>query len=97
MEWKIWITWWITFYIRCSRLFWIYLKKYGEETTNPLLGIYVTKKKKKEIRTTFEIKGVYYLELLTLKTVKLLGSNQKKIDKNKNGEKFSHLEIAKIV
>ena len=24
MEWKIWITWWILFCIRYSRLFWVY-------------------------------------------------------------------------
>ena len=46
------------------------------------------KRKEKEIRITFEIKGVYYLELLTLKIVKLLGSNQKKIEKIKMLKKF---------
>ena len=27
MEWRIWITWWIIFCIRYSKLFWIYFKK----------------------------------------------------------------------
>ena len=31
--WRIWITWWIKFYIRYLRLFWIYTKKaWGEDS-----------------------------------------------------------------
>ena len=40
-----------------------------------------------EIRTTFKIKtGYYYLELLTLETMKLFESTKSKINRNKNGE-----------
>ena len=28
MDWRVWITWWTKFYIRFSRLFWIYIKKW---------------------------------------------------------------------
>ena len=44
--------------------------------------------KKTEIRITFKIKTGYYLELLMPKTIKILRSNKKNINKNKNGETF---------
>ena len=46
-----------------------------------------------ENRITFKIKNGYYLELLTPETMKLLGSTESKITKDKNGEKVPHLEI----
>ena len=39
----------------------------------------------------------YYLELLTPETMKLLGSAESKITKNKNGENVPHLEVAELV
>ena len=45
----------------------------------------------------FKIKIVYYLELLTPETIKLLGSNKNKITKNENGKNVPHLEITEIV
>ena len=40
-----------------------------------------------ESRITFKIKtGYYYLELLTLQTMKLFESTKSKINRNKNGE-----------
>ena len=39
----------------------------------------------------------YYLQLLMSKTMKLLGSTKKKINKNKNGENVPHLEITEVV
>ena len=40
-----------------------------------------------EIIITFKIKtGYYYLELLTLETMKLFESTKSKINRNKNGE-----------
>ena len=42
---------------------------------------------------TFKIKNGYYLELLTPATMKLLGSTESKITKNKNGENLPYLEI----
>ena len=46
-----------------------------------------------ENRITFTIKTGYYLDFLTPKTMKLLGSTKSKIDKDKNGENMSHLKI----
>ena len=40
---------------------------------------------------------MYYLELLTPETMKLLGSTQNKITKDKNGENVPHLEISELV
>ena len=95
MEWWIWITRWIIFYIRYSRLFWVYLKKnHGENIDNPSIRIYVNKI---ENRITFKIKTGYYLELLTPETMKLLGSTENKITKDKNGENVPHLEITEVV
>ena len=46
------------------------------EKSNPSIKIYVNKIKN---RITFKIKTGYYLELLTPKTMKLLGSTKSKI------------------
>ena len=46
-----------------------------------------------ENRITFKIKTGYYLELLTPETMKLLGSTENKITKDKNLENVPHLEI----
>ena len=45
----------------------------------------------------FKIKNGYSLELLTPKTVKLLGSIENKITKDKNGENVTRLEITEVV
>ena len=66
--------------IRYSRLFWVYLKKHGERVDNPSVGIYINKI---ENRVTFKIKNGYSLELLTPETMKLLGSTENKITKDK--------------
>ena len=50
-----------------------------------------------ENRITFKIKNGYYLELLTPETMKLLGSTESKITKDKNGENVPHLEITELV
>ena len=50
-----------------------------------------------ENRITFEIKNGYYLQLLTPETMKLLGSTESKIIKNKNGENVPHLEVVELV
>ena len=66
-------------------------------TNNPSIKIYINKIKN---RITFKIKVGYYLELLmpgTTTTTKILGSNKSKITKDKNGETFPNLEIAKVV
>ena len=50
-----------------------------------------------ENRVTFKIKNGYSLELLTPETMKLLGSTENKITKDKNGENVPHLEITEVV
>ena len=50
-----------------------------------------------ENRITFKIKSGYYLELLTPETMKLLGSTESKITKDKNSENVPHLEVAELV
>ena len=50
-----------------------------------------------ENRITFKIKNGYYLELLTPQTIKLLGSTESRISRDKNGENVPHLEVAELV
>ena len=52
---------------------------------------------KMENRITFRIKKVYSLECLLSETMKLLGSTENKITKEKNGENVPHLEITEAV
>ena len=59
------------------------LKNHGENTNKPSVQIYVTKI---ENRITFKIKDGCTLELLTPKKIKLLGSTENKITKDKNDE-----------
>ena len=70
------------------------LKKYRENINNPSVRIYVNKI---DNRVTFKIKTRYSLEILTPKTMELLGSNENKISKYKNGENASHLEITEVL
>ena len=63
------------------------LEKHNENVDNPSIKIYANKI---ENRITFKIKTGYYFELLTPKTMKLLGSTKSKITKDKNGENVSH-------
>ena len=50
-----------------------------------------------ENRITFKIKNGCYLELLTPETMKLLGSAENKINKDKKGENVPHLKIVEVV
>ena len=59
------------------------IKKHLTLTDNPPIRIYVNKIKN---RIAFIILKVYYLELLTPETMKLLGRTRNKITKNENGE-----------
>ena len=70
------------------------LQKHGENIDNASVRIYINKK---ENRIRFEIKTECYLELLTLETMKLLGSSENKLTKHKNGENVPHLEITEVV
>ena len=70
------------------------LKKHGESVDKPSVQIYVNKI---EIRITFRIKDGYSLELLTLEIMKLLGSTENKITKDKNDKNVPHFEITEVV
>ena len=70
------------------------LKKHGENTDRPSVQIDVNKI---ENRVTFKIKNGYSLEVLTPKTMKLLGSTENEITKEKNGENVPHLELTEVV
>ena len=73
------------------------LKKHGEKINKdnkPSVKIYINKI---ENRISFKIKKGYSLELLTKKTMKLLGSTKNKITKDKNGKNVPHLEITEVV
>ena len=70
------------------------LRKHSESVDNPPIRIYVNRI---ENRITFKTKSGYYLELLTPETMKLLGSAESKITKNKNGENVLHLEAVELV
>ena len=61
---------------------------------NPSVKIYVNMI---ENRITFRIKNGWSLELLTPETMKLLGSTENKITKDKNGENVPRLEITEVV
>ena len=69
------------------------IQKNNENVNNSSIRIYVNKI---ENRLTFKIKNGYYLKLLTPETMKLLGSTESKIIKDKNGENVSHLEITEL-
>ena len=56
------------------------LKKHSESVDDPPIEIFVSKN---ENRITFKIKNGYYLELLTSETMKLLGSTESKITREK--------------
>ena len=70
------------------------LKKHSESVDNPPIRIYVNRI---ENRITFKIKSGCYLELLTSETMKLLGSAESKITKDKNGENIPRLEVVELV
>ena len=63
-------------------------------TENLPIQIYQNKIKN---RIVFKIKTGYKLELLTLETMKLLGSSKKDVDLDKNSENVPKLESAEAV
>ena len=69
-------------------------KKNNENIDNPSIRLNVNKI---ENRIIFKIKTGYYLELSTPETMKLLGSTENKITKDKNGENVPHLHITEVV
>ena len=69
-----------------------YILKKHRKRVNTSIRIYTNKIEK---RITFKIKTGYYLELLTLETIKLLGSKIK-LTKDRNGENVPYLEITEV-
>ena len=67
---------------------------HGEDIDKSSIQIYVNKI---ENRVTFTIKNGQSLELLTSETIKLLGSTENKITKDKNGENVPNLENTEVV
>ena len=63
-------------------------------TENPSIQIDGNKIKN---RIILKIKTAYKLQLLTRKTMKLLGSTKKVVDKDKNGERVPKLEVVEVV
>ena len=70
------------------------LKKHGENIDKPSVKIHVNQI---ENRITFKNKDGYSLELLTPGTIKLIGSAENKITKDKNGENVPHFKITEVV
>ena len=70
------------------------MKKHGEDIDKPSVMIHVNKI---ENRVTFKIKNGFSVEVLSPETIKLLGSTENKITKDKNGENVPHLEITEVV
>ena len=70
------------------------IKNHETLTENPPIQIYPNKTKN---RIVFKIKTGYKLELLTLETMKLLGSTKKDVDLDKNSENLPKLESTKVV
>ena len=66
-----------------------FIKKHDTLNENPPVQIYPNKIKN---RIVFKIKTRYKLELLIPETMKLLGSTNKVVDKDKNGENVPKLE-----
>ena len=75
-------------------MFWIYTKKNGEKTVNPLVRISINKIGNS---ITFKIKAGYYLVLLTPEAIKFFRSTKSKITQDKNGENVPYLEITEVV
>ena len=70
------------------------IKKHETFAENPPIQIYQNKIK---IRIVFKIKSCFKLELLSLETMKLLGSRKQDVDKDKDGEDLPKLESVEVV
>ena len=69
------------------------IKKHETLTDNPPIKIYLNKIKN---RIAFKIKNGYKLELLTPETMKLLGSKNNVVDKDKNSENAPKVESVEV-
>ena len=70
------------------------IKKHETLTENPPVQIYPNKIKN---RIVFKIKTGYKVELLSPETMKLLGSTNKDVDKDKDGEDVPKIESVEVV
>ena len=70
------------------------IKRHEALTDNPPIKIYSNKIKN---RIVFKINAGYKLELLTPKTMKLLGSTKNIVDKDKNSENVPKVESVEVV
>ena len=70
------------------------IKKHATLAENPLVQIYPNKIKN---RVVFKVKAGYKLELLSLESMKLLGSTKKDIDQNKDRENEPQLKPVEVV
>ena len=70
------------------------IKKHETLTENPPIQIYPNKIKN---RIVFKIKAGYKLELLTPKTMRLLGSTKKDVVADKNSENIPKLESVEVI
>ena len=77
MEWRVWITRWLLFCFRYSRLY--IIKKYDTLTAIPPIYVYINRINN---RLVFKIKDGYRLELQTPETIKIYGSTKKQTDKS---------------
>ena len=75
-------------YIKCI------IKKYETLTTISAIYVYINIIND---RLVFKIKDGYKLELQTPETTKLFVSTKKLINKTKNGENYTSLEVTEIV
>ena len=66
-----------------------FIRNNDARTNGPQIRIYSNEI---ENRTPFKIKGGYYLELLSPKTMELLGSTKSKITPDENGENKIYFE-----
>ena len=70
------------------------IKKHETLTESLPVQVYTNKIKN---RNVFKIKTGYKLELLTLETMRLLGSTKQVVDADKNGENVPKLEFVEVV
>ena len=70
------------------------IRKHETLAENPPVQIYPNKIKN---RIVFRVKTRYKLELLSLETMKLLGSTKKDVDQDKDGEHIPKLESVEVV
>ena len=70
------------------------IRKHETLAENPPVQIYPNKIKN---RIVFRVKTRYKLELLSLETMKLLGSTKKDVDQDKDGEHVPKLESVEVV